>query len=62
MKFAKEVFVTSNCEVIDHTIPDCSSVVDLSYDTDSDVNVGMSAPKRKRLRKTNLKSLKLVFK
>ncbi|KAK2425727.1 sulfite oxidase [Trifolium repens] len=42
MKFAKEVFVTSNCEVIDHTIPDCSSVVDLSYDTDSDVNVGIS--------------------
>ncbi|MCI19129.1 hypothetical protein A2U01_0040284, partial [Trifolium medium] len=47
LRFAEEVLVTPQIELIDHTIVDYSSVVNVDDDTDNDVHVGMSASKRK---------------
>ncbi|CAJ2638802.1 unnamed protein product [Trifolium pratense] len=48
LNFAEDTLVTPQCEVIDHTIVDCSSVFNVDDDTDDDIHVGMSASKRYR--------------
>ncbi|GAU23971.1 hypothetical protein TSUD_327720 [Trifolium subterraneum] len=47
LKFAEENLVTPDCDVVDNSTDDCSFDVIIVDDDDSDINVGMSAVKRK---------------
>ncbi|GAU25322.1 hypothetical protein TSUD_375850 [Trifolium subterraneum] len=47
LKFADENLVTPDCDVVDNSTDDCSFDVIVADDDDSDINVGMSAVKRK---------------
>ncbi|MCI40356.1 hypothetical protein A2U01_0061589, partial [Trifolium medium] len=48
----------SSLSDVDNNELEILEVVDLGYDTNSDVSVGMSVAKRKRTRKSNPRSLK----
>ncbi|XP_045814710.1 uncharacterized protein LOC123921661 [Trifolium pratense] len=58
LKFAEDVLVTPNCAVLDESVGDSSDVVIVADENDSDTYVGMSAAKKRRLKKVNVRSSK----